>query len=67
MQDKNEKRPVDGIELTDSELDQVAGGNPGGKPGRCPGCGSKSFKDLGGGKIRCTVCGWEGSKSSIGL
>ena len=33
--------------------------------GRCPGCGSKNFSDLGGGKIKCKECGWEGTRSSI--
>ena len=67
MLDKTEKSTIDVVELSDEALEEIAGGNPGGKPGRCPGCGSKSFTDLGGGKIRCNDCGWEGAKSSIGL
>lgn len=52
-------------ELSDKELEAVAGGGQGGKPGCCPGCGGTNFKDLGDGKIKCRDCGWEGSRDSI--
>ncbi len=55
------------VELCDDQLVEVAGGGRGGKPGHCPGCGSTSFTDLGGGEILCNDCGWKGSKASIGL
>ncbi len=54
------------FELSDEQLEGIAGGGKGGKRGCCPGCGSKSFTDLGGGKIRCRSCGWEGTRAEIG-
>ena len=54
------------FELDDEQLEGIAGGGKGGKRGCCPGCGSKDFIDLGGGKIKCRSCGWEGTRTEIG-
>ena len=54
-------------ELVDNDVSDVSGGGKGGRPGRCPGCDSAAFTSLGGNKIRCNDCGWEGTKADIGL
>lgn len=55
------------VPVKDEVLEDVAGGGKGGQRGKCPACGCATFTDMGGGKIRCTECGWTGTKLEIGL
>lgn len=57
----------EGIPLADEQLDAISGGGKGGKVGCCPGCGCNEFVDLGGGKIKCKECGWEGTREDISV